>query len=40
MIPTTFVIDKEGFMVGAILGERDWSLPEAWFAVRELLLSR
>jgi len=40
MIPTTFLIDGEGFMVGMIPGERDWSLREAWLAVRELLFPR
>lgn len=40
MVPTAFLIDGEGFIVGMIVGERDWSLPEAWFAVKELLCLR
>jgi thiol-disulfide isomerase/thioredoxin len=36
MIPTTILIDKEGMMVGKIVGERDWSTQEAWSAMREL----
>jgi peroxiredoxin len=35
-IPAAFLIDREGMMVGAIIGERDWSLPAAWSAIREL----
>jgi thiol-disulfide isomerase/thioredoxin len=36
MIPTTFLIDRDGMMIGAITGQRDWSLPEAWSAIKEL----
>jgi peroxiredoxin len=40
MVPTVFLIDGEGFIVGKIVGERDWSLPEAWLAAKELLYLR
>ena len=40
MVPTAFLIDGESFIVGMIVGERDWSLPEAWSAVKELLCLR
>ncbi len=36
-IPVTFLVDREGIMVGMIVGERDWSSPEAWSAIKELL---
>ena len=36
MVPTTFLIDRDGMMMGAITGQRDWSLPEAWSAIKEL----
>lgn len=36
MIPTTFLINRDGMMIGAITGQRDWSLPEAWSAIKEL----
>jgi thiol-disulfide isomerase/thioredoxin len=40
MVPTTFLINREGFMVGMIVGQRDWSSPEAWSAVKELFSLR
>ena len=40
MVPTTFLIDGEGLMVGMIVGQRDWSTPEAWSCVRELFSLR
>jgi peroxiredoxin len=36
MVPTTLLIDREGMMIGTITGQRDWSVPEAWSAVKEL----
>lgn len=36
MVPTTFLINREGMMIGAIRGQRDWSVPEAWSAIREV----
>jgi peroxiredoxin len=35
--PVTFLIDREGFLVGKILGERNWSSPEARALVADLL---
>ena len=35
--PVTFLIDRQGFLVGQVLGERDWSSPEAKALVMELL---
>jgi peroxiredoxin len=34
-IPVTFLIDRQGFLAGQIIGERDWTSPEAWSSVRE-----
>jgi cytochrome c biogenesis protein CcmG/thiol:disulfide interchange protein DsbE len=36
MIPCTFLIDREGFLIGMVVGEKDWSQPQAWAVVREL----
>jgi peroxiredoxin len=36
-IPVAFLIDREGMIVGMIVGERDWSSPEAWSSIREVL---
>jgi peroxiredoxin len=36
-VPATFLIDREGLIVGKIVGQRDWSAPEAWSAIKELL---
>lgn len=35
--PVTFLIDRKGFLVGQVLGERDWSSPEAKALVVDLL---
>jgi len=40
MIPTTFLIDEESLLVAMIVGQRDWSSPEAWSAVNELFSLR
>ena len=37
MIPTTYVIDQDGFLLGRSIGPRDWSKPQAWSAVKEIL---
>ena len=37
MIPTTFLINREGWVEGTVVGQRDWCTPEALSAVRELL---
>jgi peroxiredoxin len=36
-VPLIFLIDREGMLVGKIVGRRDWSSPEAWSAIKELL---
>jgi peroxiredoxin len=36
-VPTVFLIDREGMIVGMIVGERDWSSPEAWSSIKEIL---
>jgi peroxiredoxin len=36
MIPMVVVIDPEGCMAGKIIGQRDWSKPEAWTVIKEL----
>ncbi|HSB03989.1 MAG TPA: TlpA disulfide reductase family protein [Thermodesulfobacteriota bacterium] len=36
MVPTVFLIDPEGRIVGTIVGQRDWESPAAWSAMREL----
>jgi peroxiredoxin len=35
-IPIIFLIDREGMVVGKIVGERDWTSPEAFSAIREI----
>lgn len=35
--PVTFLIDRKGFLVGKVLGERDWSGAEAKVLVTDLL---
>lgn len=35
--PVTFLIDRQGFLVGQVLGERDWSSPEAKTLITTLL---
>jgi peroxiredoxin len=37
MIPTAFLINREGGMEGKIVGPRDWSSSEASSAIKELL---
>ncbi len=36
-IPATFLVDREGMIVGMIVGERDWSSPAAWSSIKEIL---
>jgi peroxiredoxin len=36
MIPVSFLINREGLIVGTVVGERDWGSPKAWSAVKEL----
>lgn len=35
--PVTFLIDRKGFLVGRVMGERNWSSPEAKALVMDLL---
>jgi peroxiredoxin len=39
-IPQTFLIDREGMLVGKTVGERDWCSPEAWSCLKELFKLR
>ncbi len=36
-IPVAFLIDREGMIVGMVVGERDWCSPEAWSSIKEIL---
>ena len=38
--PATILIDRKGFLVGKVLGERNWSSPEARALVEDLLKSQ
>lgn len=40
MIPTTFFIDREGFIIGMVRGERDWSSGDVWPAIKNLFYLR
>jgi peroxiredoxin len=35
-VPQTILIDREGLMVGKVVGQRDWTSPEAWSSLREI----
>jgi peroxiredoxin len=35
-IPNFFLIDPSGMIVAKIVGERDWSSPDAWTALKEI----
>lgn len=35
-VPISFFINPEGLIVGTAVGERDWTSPKAWSAVKEL----
>lgn len=35
-IPVVFLIDREGYIIAKIVGERDWSSPKAWSAIQEI----
>ena len=36
MVPMAVVVDSQGLMVGKIIGQRDWTKPEAWSAIKEI----
>lgn len=38
--PVTFLIDRKGFLVGKVMGERNWFSPEAKALVADLLRKR
>jgi len=35
-VPVVIFIDAEGMIVGKTMGQRDWSSPDAWAAVKEI----
>ncbi len=35
--PVTYLIDRKGFLIGKVIGERDWSSSDAQALARELL---
>ena len=35
--PVTFLIDRKGFLLGKVIGERNWSSPEAKSLLKDLL---
>ena len=35
-VPVSFLISREGLIVGTVVGERDWVSQKAWSAVKEL----
>ncbi|MGE5306644.1 MAG: peroxiredoxin family protein [Alphaproteobacteria bacterium] len=35
--PVTYLIDRQGLLVGKVIGERDWSSPDAKYVVATLL---
>jgi len=39
-VPQTFLIDREGMLVGKIVGQRDWCSSEAWSCMKELFSLR
>ena len=39
-VPQTFLIDREGLMVGKTMGQRDWTSPVAWSSLREIFSLR
>ena len=36
VVPTAFLINPEGNIVGTVVGQREWNSPQAWAAVKEL----
>jgi len=36
-VPAAFLINREGLIVGKIIGERDWTSAEAWPSIKEVL---
>jgi peroxiredoxin len=38
MVPTVFLVTRDGLVEGKIVGQRNWAAPEAWHVVKELLM--
>jgi len=36
-VPAAFLINRDGLIVGKIIGERDWTCAEAWSSIKEVL---
>ena len=34
-IPAAFLIDRDGMIIGTIIGEREWGAPTVWPTIRE-----
>ena len=39
-IPQSYLVDQEGMLLGKIVGQRNWSSPEAWSCMKELFSLR
>jgi hypothetical protein len=39
-VPQLYLVDREGMLVGKIIGERNWSSPDAWSCMKELFSLR
>ncbi|NWF93151.1 MAG: TlpA family protein disulfide reductase [Syntrophaceae bacterium] len=39
-VPVTYLVDGEGCVVGKAVGQRAWSSPEAWSAIKEIFSLR
>jgi peroxiredoxin len=39
-IPTTYLIDREGYVIGGALGARDWASKEAFELINQLLITK
>jgi peroxiredoxin len=39
-IPTTYLIDREGYVIGGALGPRDWASKEAFELINQLLITK
>ena len=40
MVPTTYLVSVEGLILGVLVGQRNWTSPEASLAIKELFLLR
>jgi hypothetical protein len=36
-IPTTYLVNREGFIIGGALGARDWAAESAFLLINQLL---